>query len=99
MVRPSKSVSAAKSAFRVDVTLGTTEVVMSLLQEADGPVSRNWLLGRLKETGHTTTRARLNRALKFCLDHGMAVAGSKGLQWTHTTSAGLLRAAARGRRL
>ncbi len=89
----------ARVAPKIDVTLGTTELVMSILQEAGKPVSRNWLLGQLKETGHTTTRARLNRALQFCLDHGMAVEGSKGIQWTHTTHAGLLRAVARGRRL
>ena len=84
---------------RPDVTLGTTEVVMSLLQEAGDPVSRNWLLARLKESGHTTTRARLNRALEFCFAHGLAVEGSRGIQWTHTTSPNLLRALAKGRRL
>ena len=82
-----------------DITLGTTEVVMSLLQEAGDPVSRNWLLARLKESGHTTTRARLNRALQFCLAHGMAIDGPKGVQWTHTTSPSLLRSLAKGRRL
>ena len=90
---------AARLSAKVDVTLGTTEVVMSILQVAGEPVSRNWLLDRLKQTGHTTTRARLNRALQFCLDHGMAVEGSKGIQWTHTTHPQLLRAVARGRRL
>jgi hypothetical protein len=83
----------------VDVTLGTTEVVMSLLQEAGDPVSRNWLLERLKQTGHTTSRARLNRALQFCLDLGLAVEGSKGIQWTHTTSPSLLKSLVRGKRL
>lgn len=72
---------------------------MSLLQEAGEPVSRNWLLNRLKDTGHTTTRARLNRALAFCLDHGLAVEGSKGIQWTHTMSPSLLRALAKGKRV
>jgi len=72
---------------------------MSLLQEAGDPVSRNWLLQRLKDTGHTTSRARLNRALDFCLDHGMAIEGSKGIQWTHTTSPSLLSALAKGKRL
>jgi hypothetical protein len=84
---------------RVDVTLGTTEIVMSLLQEAGDPVSRNWLLERLKESGHTTSRARLNRALTFCIELGLAVDGSKGVQWTHTTSPSLLRALSRGKRL
>lgn len=91
--------AVSPTAHRPDITLGTTEVVMSLLQEAGDPVSRNWLLERLKETGHTTSRARLNRALDFCFDHGMAIEGSKGIQWTHTTSPSLLRAQARGKRI
>lgn len=72
---------------------------MSLLQEAGGPVSRNWLLDRLRESGHTTSRIRLNRALKFCFDLGLAIEGSKGIQWTHTTSPSLLKALAKGKRL
>ena len=84
---------------RIDVTLGTTEIVMSLLAEAGDPVSRNWLLGRLKDSGHTTSRARLNRALAFCIEMGLAVEGSKGVQWTHTTSPSLLRALAKGKRV
>ena len=51
---------------------------MSLLQEADDPVSRNWLLERVKETGHTMSRAPLNRALQVCLELGLASEGSKG---------------------
>lgn len=89
----------AQASSRVDVTLGTTELVMSLLQEAGDPVSRNWLLQRLKDSGHTTSRARLNRALAFCLDLGLAVEGSKGIQWTHSTSPSLLRSLSRGRRI
>jgi hypothetical protein len=91
--------AVASSPRHVDVTLGTTEVVMSLLQEAGDPVSRNWLLERLKETGHTTSRARLNRALQFCLELGLAVDGAKGIQWTHTTDPRLLRSLAKGRRI
>jgi hypothetical protein len=72
---------------------------MSLLQEAGDPVSRNWLLALLKETGHTASRARLNRALSFCFDHGLAIEGSKGVQWTHTTSPSLLRSLSKGKRL
>lgn len=91
--------AASRPVHRPDVTLGTTEVVMSLLEEAGDPVSRNWLLQRLKESGHTTSRSRLNRALDFCIEHGLAVEGSRGIQWTHTTSPSLLRAQAKGRRL
>lgn len=72
---------------------------MSLLQKAGDPVSRNWLLVRLRESGHTTSRARLNRALGFCLEHGLAVEGSKGVQWTHTTSPSLRKAVSKGRHL
>jgi hypothetical protein len=91
--------AVSRSTHRPDVTLGTTEIVMSLLQEAGDPVSRNWLLDRLKESGHTTSRARLNRALEFCIDHGLAIEGSKGIQWTHSTSPSLLRTLATGRRV
>jgi hypothetical protein len=72
---------------------------MSLLQEAGDPVSRKWLLQKLKMSGHTTSRARLNRALGFCFDHGLAIEGVKGVQWTHTTSPSLLRALAKRKRL
>jgi hypothetical protein len=72
---------------------------MSLLQEAGDPVSRNWLLLRLKESRHTTSRARLNRALDFCFENALAIEGSKGIQWTHTTSPDLLRSLAKGRRI
>jgi hypothetical protein len=93
------SMAVASSPKRVDVTLGTTEVVMSLLQEAGDPVSRNWLLDRLQESGHTTSRDRLNRALKFGFDLGLAIEGSKGIQWDHTTSPSLLKTLAKGKRI
>lgn len=94
-----EGMAVSQAVRRPDVTLGTTEVVMSLLQEAGDPVSRNWLLQRLKESGHTTSRARLNRALTFCMEHGLAIEGSRGIQWTHTTSPSLLRALSKGKRL
>ena len=50
------------------------------------PVSRNWLLAELAKLGHTTTRPRLNRALTFLFKFGLAVEGSKGVQWTHSSS-------------
>lgn len=93
------AMALAQSASRVDVTLGTTELVMSLLHEAGDPVSRNWLRQRLKDSGHTTSRARLNRALTFCLELGLAVEGSKGVQWTHSTSPSLMRSLSHGRRI
>ena len=84
---------------KIDVNLTTVEHVHHLLAEARVPVSRNWLLNRLRGGGHTTTRPRLNRVLHFFFDLSLAVEGSKGVQWTHSTSASLHRAMVEGRRL
>ena len=81
------------------MNLGTVELVRELLEEAEGPVSRNWLLAQLKAAGHTTVRPRLNRALAFFFDLGLAVEGSKGIQWTHNPSESLRRAVVAGKRL
>ncbi|MFI5417950.1 MAG: hypothetical protein ACHQ2Y_03510 [Candidatus Lutacidiplasmatales archaeon] len=83
----------------IDVNLSTAELVESLLEGAGIPVSRNWLLDRLKESGHQTTRPRLNRVLKHYFRLGLAVEGSKGVQWTHNMSPQLLYAVAVGKRL
>jgi len=82
-----------------DVNLATVENIQSLLQKAGVPVSRNWLLAELAKRGRTTSRPRLNRALDFFLDLGLAVEGSKGIQWTYSNSPSLQRARATGRRL
>ena len=84
---------------RVDVTLSTAETVGELLARARAPVSRNWLLAQLQDRGRSTTRPRLNRALAFFLEMGLAVEGSKGIQWTYSRSMGLRAAAATGRKL
>ncbi len=83
----------------VDVNLSTAQFVQSLLEEEGIPVSRNWLLPRLKESGHSTSRPRLNRVLNYYLKLGLVVEGSKGVQWTHNLSPRLLHAIATGRRL
>jgi hypothetical protein len=83
----------------IDVNLSTTELVQSILEEVGIPVSRNWILSRLKELGHSTTRPRLNRALTHYFKLGLAIEGSKGVQWTHNMSPQLLYAIAKGKRL
>ena len=85
--------------FAVDVNLSTAELIESLLQNVGVPVSRNWLLDRLRQSGHTTTRARINRVLQHYFRLGLAVEGSKGVQWTHNMSPQLLYAFAVGKRL
>lgn len=81
-----------------DVNLGTVELVEDLLRKAGVPVSRNWLLEQLEQSGHSTTRPRLNRALGYFFHLGVAIEGSKGVQWTHTDSESLRRALVLGRR-
>ena len=89
--------SVARQRMTPDITLSTAEEVRHLLEKAGVPVSRNWLLRELAASGHSTTRPRLNRALSFYLKLGVAVEGSKGLQWTHSDSPSLKRAQAVGR--
>ena len=91
--------STRRSSHTVDVNLSTAELIQGLLEEAAVPVSRNWILSQLKKTGHSTSRPRLNRALRHYFDLGIAVEGSKGVQWTHNASPQLLDARARGKRL
>lgn len=81
------------------MNLSTAEFVQSILEEAGIPVSRNWLLARLKESGRATTRPRLNRVLSHYFRLGLAIEGSKGVQWTHNTSPQLLYAIATGKKL
>lgn len=84
---------------RLDVNLSTVELVQSLLEEVGTPVSRNWLLHRMSRQGHATTRGRLNRVLGHFFKLGLAVEGSKGVQWTHNMSPARRRAIAVGKRL
>lgn len=77
----------------------TVERVHALLEAAESPVRRNWLLDRLSEYGHTTTRKRLDRALDRFFALELAVEGSEGIQWTHSTSESLQRARATSREL
>lgn len=91
--------AAALRSRKPDVNLSTVETVKRILERAEGPVSRNWLLERLRRTGHTTARPRLNRVLNFFFHLGVAVEGSKGIQWTHNQNPSLIRAVAIGKRL
>jgi hypothetical protein len=84
---------------KIDVNLSTVELVQSILEDEGIPVSRNWILAKLKQEGHSTTRPRLNRILNHYFRLGLAVEGSKGVQWTHNSSPQLLYAIATGKRL
>ena len=83
----------------VDVNLHTVERIEAILRDAEGPVSRNYILAKLKETGGGTNSPRLNRALQYLYDHRMIVEGSKGVQWTQSGNPRLRRAAEAGSRV
>jgi len=80
-------------------TLETIEYVLTALQKAAGPVSRNRLLATLGEWGHSTTRQSLNAALNFLGDQGTIAEGSKGLIWVPEASRELVEAIRKGSRL
>jgi len=80
-------------------TLETIEYVLGALQRAEGPISRNQILGALRQWGHSTTRQSLNAALAFLGDEGMVAEGSKGLIWVPEASPQLLEAIREGPRL
>ena len=82
-----------------DVTLSTVERVRGELERSKVPMSRNRILSHLEQSGHATTRQRLNRALSFFFDLGLAIEGTKGVQWTHSDSESLRQAVATGRQL
>lgn len=81
------------------VTSTTLENVERVLRDAEEPVNRSYILSELKKLGTSTTPPRLNAALDFWARHAQLVEGSKGIQWTGTTSARLRRAKSIGRRL
>jgi len=83
----------------LDVSLRTVEVVRRLLERSRIPVSRYWLLDRLRAAGHPTTPPRLDRALSFFFDLDLAVEGSQGIQWTHARSPSLQHAVFLGRQV
>lgn len=82
-----------------DVRLTTAVRVQRILEGEGVPLTRKRLLARLAAGGHKTTGPRLDRALGFFFDLGLAVEGSKGVQWTHSQSDSLDRARATGRQL
>lgn len=83
----------------VDVNLATVEAIQAILASADAPVSRYYILKRLKAQGRSTVQARLDRVLGYFFRHKLAYEGSKGIQWTYNPDERLHRAIAKGRRL
>jgi hypothetical protein len=84
---------------KVDVNLGTVEAVEQILRKAEEPVSKYYILEELRKKGKSSNDPRVERALGYLYAHSLAVKGSKGIQWTHSDSESLKRAAATGREL
>jgi len=82
-----------------DLALGTVNRVRRVLERSGIPMSRNKVLLALQRSGHATTRQGLNHTLAFFFEFGLAVEGSKGIQWTQSESASLPRAVAAGRKV
>ncbi|MGP8075008.1 MAG: hypothetical protein ACLP74_08375 [Thermoplasmata archaeon] len=91
--------SSVSSRHSLDVNLSTVELVQEVLEHAETPVSRAWLLKELADRGRSTNRPRLNRALRYFFKLGLAVEGTKGVQWTHNLSPNLQHALSVGRRV
>ena len=91
--------AAGASKTQPDVNLSTAEAVQAILEAAEGPVTRYYILKELSNAGRTTVQARLNRALDYFFSLGLAIEGSKGVQWTHNPSPSLRNAIATGKRL
>lgn len=83
----------------LDVNLGTVRNVEAVLRDADGPVSRYYILQRLKERGASTNQPRLNLALDYLIEKRMVFEGSKGIQWTFSDNEELQRASLVGKRV
>lgn len=83
----------------LDVNVGTLRNVEEVLKAASVPVSRYFILQRLKEAGRATNQPRLNVAIDYLVEHDLAMEGERGIQWTRNDSASLGRATATGRRV
>ncbi len=83
----------------VDVNVGTLRNVEEVLRGASVPVSRYFILEKLRNEGCSTNQPRLNVALAYLFDHELAIEGEKGIQWVHSGSASLRKAIASGRRV
>ena len=83
----------------VDVNVGTLRNVEEVLRAASVPVTRYYVLARLRERGRATNQPRLDVALQYLFDHELAAEGERGIQWTHSGSSSLRRAVASGRRV
>lgn len=88
-----------RTASEVDVNLATVEAIQAILEAAEAPVSRYYILKQLKAQGRSTVQPRLDRALDYFFRHKLAIEGSKGIQWTYNPGERLQRGIAKGRRL
>lgn len=90
--------SARPATSSPDVNLGTVELVEGLLRKAGVPVKPELDPRAARAKGPLHHSSTLEPRPQYFFHLGVAVEGSKGVQWTHTDSESLRRAAALGRR-
>ncbi len=83
----------------LDVNLQTVRNVEAVLRTASVPVTRYYILQKLKEKGTSTNGPRLELALEYLSDHHMIFEGSRGVQWTAADTDKLRRALALSKRV
>jgi hypothetical protein len=90
--------SEAASEPRLTITVGLVDRVEAILREDGGPLSRNVLLRRLAEQGHSTKRDRLNAAISHLSKHLIVHdGGADGVVWLGRPSFALLERLARAK--
>jgi hypothetical protein len=80
-------------------TLESIEYVRSILEDSEGPISRNDILRTLARWSHSMNRQSLNAVLRFLAADGVVTEGSKGLIWVPEASPQLAEAIQKGRPL
>ena len=78
-------------------TLAKINEVESILRDADGPLSVNEIIRRMK--AKEVDRKSVNLAVAHLARFGVVITGSKGVQWVPPASPQMLAAILKGKRL
>ncbi|MHB8606025.1 MAG: hypothetical protein ACYDCK_12305 [Thermoplasmatota archaeon] len=90
--------SEAAAEPRMTITVDLVDRVEAILREERAPMSRNAVLHRLAEEGHSTKRDRLNAAIAHLSKHLVVYdGGSEGVVWLGRPSFALLERLARAK--
>lgn len=79
--------------------LRSIEHVRAILRQADVPMSREFILRALSNSGHSISRESLSAIIAFFEAEGAVAEGSKGAVWVPNASGRLAEAIRKRRRL